>query len=217
MVQIIPAILTSSPDEFEEMMHSVESHFTSVHLDIADGIFVPNMTIKGIDELERVHTPLKITVHLMVQGPENVIDRWLNTGIEALIFHIESTSKADELISRIKSKGKKVGIAVNPETPAEVLELFVDKVDFIQFMTVDPGFYGSEFREEVLSKIKNFSQQYPDVEIQVDGGINLTTTGGVVEAGADVLVVGSYFFPPEMDERGQDIDEALENMKKVVS
>lgn len=217
MVQIVPAILTNSPDEFEEMMHSVESHFSSVHLDIADGVFVPNTTIRGIDELERVHVPLKITVHLMVQGPENIVDRWLNIGVETLIFHIESTKKVDELISRIKDKGKRVGIAINPETPAELLDPFVGKVDLVHFMTVDPGFYGSEFREEVLNKIKNFSQQHPDVEIGVDGGINLTTARMVTEAGADVLAVGSYFFPPEVDRRGQDIDEALENMKKVVS
>lgn len=210
MVEIIPAILTNSPDEFEEMMHSVESHFSSVHLDIADGIFVPNTTIRGIDELERIHTPLKITVHLMVQGPENIIDQWLNTGVEALIFHIESTDKANELIGRIKSKGKKVGISINPETPTEVLGPFVDKVDFIHFMTVDPGFYGSEFRQEILSKIKSFRQKYPNVEISVDGGIDLTTAKGAIEAGADVLVAGSYFF-----KQGQDIDEALENMRKT--
>lgn len=212
MIQIIPAILTNSPDEFEKMIRQIEPYVTRVHLDIADGIFVPNTTIKGVEELESTHTSLKVTVHLMVQGPENILDQWLNTRAGGLIFHIESTKKMDELISKTKAVGKKVGIAINPDTPAEVIELFVDKVDFINFMTVDPGFYGSEFREEVLVKIKNFRQKNPEVEIWVDGGINLTTARQVIDAGADILVAGSYFF-----KQGQDINEALENMKKAVS
>lgn len=212
MIQIVPAILTNSPDEFNEMIHSVESHFISAHLDIADGIFVPNTTIKGIEELENIHTPLKVAVHLMVQGPENILDQWLNTRADGLIFHIESTKKMDELIIKTKASGKKVGIGINPDTPTEAIYPFVDKVDFAHFMTVDPGFYGSEFRKEVLSKIKSFRQKYPNVEIRVDGGIDPTTAKGVIEAGANVLVAGSYFF-----KQGQDIDEALENMKKAVS
>lgn len=216
MVKIVPAILTNFSEEFEKMMRSVELHFSSIHLDIADGIFVPNKTIKGIDELEKLRTPLKVTVHLMVQEPENILDRWLNTRADGLIFHIESTKKMDELISKTRAGGKKVGIGINPDTPTEAIYPFVDKVDFAHFMTVDPGFYGSEFREEVLSKIKSFRQKYPNAEIRVDGGIDLTTAKRAIEAGANVLVVGSYFFPPEADRRGQDIGEALENMKKAV-
>lgn len=216
MIEIVPAILTNSPDEFNEMMHSVESHFTSVHLDIADGVFVPNTTIKGIEELESTSTPLKATVHLMVQRPENILDQWLNTRVEALIFHIESTKNIEELISKTKASGKRIGIAINPDTSVETIHSFVDKVDFVNFMTVDPGFYGSEFREGVLSKIKSFRQKYPKAEISVDGGINLTTARKVIEAGANILFAGSYFFPPKADRQGQDIGEALENMKKAI-
>ncbi|OGN15322.1 MAG: hypothetical protein A3J47_04155 [Candidatus Yanofskybacteria bacterium RIFCSPHIGHO2_02_FULL_43_22] len=211
MAEIVPAILTNSIDEFDEMMRSAETHFPNVHLDIADGIFVPNMTISGTEELERNRTPLIIIAHLMVANPENILKQWLHTRVDGLIFHIESTKKMDELIDKTKDKGKKVGIAINPDTPTEAVGPFIDKIDFVHFMTVNPGFYGSEFKEEVLNKIKNFSQKYPNIEIAVDGGIDLVTARKVVEAGADVLVVGSYFF-----KNGKDIGGSLKNMKKEV-
>ena len=210
MVEIIPSILTSSPDEFDEMMRLAEVHFSSVHLDIADGVFVPNMTVGGIDELKRIHTTLKITVHLMVSNPEHILTQWLNTEVGGLTLHIESTSQMDELIDKTKAGGKKVGVALNPDTPIEEIEPFVKKADFIQFMTVDPGFYGSEFREEVLSKMNDLKQKYPAVKLWADGGINPATAKRVVQAGAEVLAVGSYFFG-----NGKDLDEALENMKKA--
>src|SRR3989344_4519809 len=211
MIEIVPAILTKSPDEFKEMLWVAEPYFSRVHLDIADGVFVPNTTIKGAEELASIHTPLKITVHLMVSKPEDVLRQWLDADIESLIFHLESTNQMDELINKTKTGGKKVGIAINPDTPTESIMPFVDRADFIHFMTVVPGFYGSEFKEEVLNKIKNFSQKYPNIEIAVDGGIDLVTARKVVEAGADVLVVGSYFF-----KNGKDIGGSLKNMKKEV-
>jgi len=214
MIKIIPSILTNSPDEFEEMMRLIQPHFLSTHLDIADEIFVPNKTIEGINELERLHTSLKITVHLMVSEPEKILPQWLAVGeVEALIFHVESTKQMDKLISETKSKGNKVGIAVNPDTPIEEIIPFVENVDFVHFMTVDPGFYGSEFREEVLGKIRNFRKKYDDVEIRVDGGINPGSARKIVEAGANVLIVGSYFFRYG---QGGDIVSSLENMERSV-
>mgnify|MGYP001615022930 FL=1 len=211
MIEIVPAILTKSPDEFKEMLRAAEPYFLSVHLDIADGVFVPNTTIKGPEELASVHTPLKITVHLMVSKPEGVLGQWLDAAIESLIFHLESTNQMDELINKTRAGGKKVGIAINPDTPIESIMPFADKVDFVHFMTVNPGFYGSEFKEEVLNKIKNFNQKYPDIKISVDGGVDLTTARKLVESGVDVLIAGSYFF-----RQGRKMDEALENMKKSI-
>lgn len=212
LVQIIPAILTKSSNEFEKMVHQIEPYTSRAHIDIADGIFVSNTTVKGIEELANTHTPLKIIVHLMVQGPEKIIDQWLNTSAEAFIFHIESTKKMDELISKTKAGGKKVGIGINPATPTEAIYPFVDKVDFVHFMTVDPGFYGNEFKAEVLDKIKSFRQKYPDIEIGVDGGINPATAKSVVEAGADVLVSGSFIFQSgNVGKAIVELQEAVQN------
>ena len=214
MIKILPSILTNSPDEFEEMIRLIQPHFLSAHLDIVDGIFAPNTTIGGINELKRSHTSLKITAHLMVSGPENVLPQWLVVDeVEALIFHVESTKQMEKLISETKAKDKKVGIAVNPDTLIEEIIPFVENVDFVHFMTVDPGFYGSEFKEEVLDKIRNFRKKYDDVEIRVDGGINPGSARKIVEAGANVLIVGSYFFKHG---QGQDIVSALENMERSV-
>lgn len=188
---------------------AVEPYVERVHLDIADGIFVPNMTIAGFEEIEDVETDLKIAVHLMVSKPENHIVRWLETPVDQFIFHIEATDKAQEVIDKIKEAEKAVGIAINPQTPVRAIEPFIDQVDLVHFMTVEPGFYGSEFAESVLPKISDFHFYYPDKPIQVDGGVDLETAPKLIEAGATLLIAGSYIF------KSKKYAEAIEKLKKI--
>ncbi len=190
-----------------EKIVAVEPYADSVHLDIADGIFVPNITILGLEETETVETDLKIGVHLMVSKPENHIVRWLETPAEEFVFHIEATQKAQEVIDAIKEADKSVGIAVNPQTPNARIEPFIDFIDFVHFMTVEPGFYGGEFVESVLDKIADFHYFYPDKPIQVDGGVNPETAAKLVKAGAGMLVVGGYIWGNE------SIKTAIEQLK----
>jgi ribulose-phosphate 3-epimerase len=207
VTEIIPSILVKNREELVEKILAVEPYVERVHLDIADGIFVPNITILGFLETETIETDLKIGVHLMVSKPENHIVRWLKTPADEFVFHIEATQKAQEIIDTIKEADKLAGIAINPQTPTDSIKPFIDFIDFVHFMTVEPGFYGGEFVESVLEKIADFHYFYPDKPIEVDGGVDPDTVPKLVQAGASILVAGSYIWESE------DIGRAIEELK----
>ncbi len=206
-IEIIPSILVKTREELVEKIIAVEPHTNSVHLDIADGIFVPNITILGFEETEMIETDLKIGVHLMVSKPENHIVRWLKTPADEFVFHIEATQKAQEVIDAIKEADKSVGIAINPQTPTDRIEPLIDFIDFVHFMTVEPGFYGGEFVESVLDKIADFHYFYPDKPIGVDGGVTPETAPKLVKAGASILIAGSYIW------ESKNIEIAINQLK----
>ena len=210
MVEIIPSILVKTKEEFLNNILAVENLTERVHLDIADGIFVPNMTISGFEEVESIETSLKIEAHLMVSKPENHVIRWLETQVDSLIFHIEATQKATEVIEKAKEADRRIGVALNPETPISALAAFIDQIDFVHFMTVEPGFYGVQFVESVLDKMSDFHYFYPDKPISVDGGVNLETAPKLIQAGANTLIVGSYIW------NSKDVTQAIEEIKKNV-
>lgn len=188
---------------------AVEPYVDRVHLDIADGIFVPNMTIAGPEEVETLETGLNISAHLMVSKPENHIARWLETTVDQIIFHVEATKKAQEIINAIKDGEKSIGIALNPKTPVSAIDPFIDQIDFVHFMTVEPGFYGGKSVESVVDKISDFHYYYPDKPIEVDGAVNLDTAPKLITAGASMLVVGSYIF------ENNDVQTAIEKLKEI--
>ncbi len=211
MAEIIPSILVQKKEELLDKLMAVESFVERVHLDIADGIFVPNVTIGGFNEMETIETDLKIGVHLMVSKPENHINHWLGTAVDRFIFHIEATSRGREVIDAAKENDRMIGVALNPQTPVSEIESLVDQVDFVNFMTVEPGFYGSKFEESVITKIADFHFYYPDKPILVDGGVTPTTIPKLVEAGATMLVSGSYIF------KSKDIEKAIRELEKVAN
>ncbi|MBI2669954.1 MAG: ribulose-phosphate 3-epimerase [Candidatus Yanofskybacteria bacterium] len=207
MTEVIPSILVKTKEELLSKILAVETHVERIHLDIADGIFVPNMTMLGFEEVESLDTNLKIGVHLMVSKPENHIVRWLETPADKFIFHIEATNKAQEVIDAVKEADKTIGIAVNPQTPVNKIGPYIDQVDFVHFMTVEPGFYGGEFVESVVEKIKDFHFYYPDKPIEVDGGVTPETAPKLIEAGASMLVAGSYIW------ESKDIKAAIQKLQ----
>ena len=210
MIEIIPAILTNSSDEFKELVHKLEPYTKRIHLDIADGDFVPNKTIAGHDEVGQIKTAVKIDVHLMVKKPQDVIARWFETQAERFIIHAESEVNLSDIIKNIKSSKRKVGIALNPETSFDQIEPYLGEINFVQFMTVHPGFQGGQFVNTVVDKISSFHKQYPDIIIMCDGGITPETAPKLAEAGALVLVSGSYIVNSERAK------EAIENLEKVI-
>lgn len=193
-MKIIPAILAKTFDEFQSMVKKIEPYTDLVHLDIADGEFVPNKTIDGYGELQKINTNLNFEVHLMVKNPENIIDHWLKTKAVRYLVHWESTNEYDAVINSFGMNGKEFGFVFSPGTDYTAIEPCIDKVNLVQFMTVDPGFYGSPFLPEVLEKIRNFHSQYPAKIIQVDGGIKPEIVKLVESAGASRAAVGSYIF-----------------------
>ncbi len=192
-MELLPAILATTKEEFSEKLVKFTPHFHKMHLDIADGIFVPNTTIDGIEEMELIDPNIAFEVHLMVSKPENHVGRWLNTSAETIIFHIEAASDPEALIRSIKEGDKIASVALNPETPISAIEPYIGLVDVVQFMAVKPGFYGSPLEESVIEKIKEFHYFYPDTQVSVDGSINDKTIKAFADLGVTTAVIGSYF------------------------
>ena len=210
MNKIIPAIIANSVEDLEKKLRIVEPYVDRVHLDIMDGDFVPNKTVAGYEEMSKLETKLNFDVHLMVNNPENQIYFWYQTKADRFLIHVESQADLKGLIDQIHLNNRRAGLVLNPDTPAEVIQEFVDDIDFVQFMTVDPGQYGADFREEVVSKIGNFHAKYPSMPIGVDGGVNPQTAPKLLAAGVSVFVVGSYIFSSE------DVGKAITELQEAV-
>ena len=183
----------------EELDRAEKCGCDHIHFDVMDGVFVNNISY-GIPVLASVrkHTKMFIDVHLMITDPIRYIDAFADNGADMISFHLEAAPDPAAVISAIKAKGKKAGIAIKPATPVSDVLPYAESADMILIMTVDPGFGGQGFIYESLDKIREL-KAYLDshslsVHIQVDGGINDKTSASVREAGADILVAGSYLF-----------------------
>src|SRR3990167_2753094 len=163
MVKIIPSILAKTPEEFEKLLKSVEPYVDRVHLDIGDGDFVPTKTISGYEQLINMETKVNFDIHLMVSRPEDQMYFWYKTKADRFLIHAETDHGHSNLINQIHLNGRKVGLVLNPETQVEKIRSVIDDIDFVQFMTVYPGFYGSDFEEGVANKILEFHGEYPNV------------------------------------------------------
>ena len=209
MIKIIPSILATTQEEFEKLLRMVELYVDRVHLDIADGDFVSTKTISGYEELIKIETKVKFDVHLMVSKPEDQMYFWYKTKADRFLIHAETDHGHSNLIDQIHLNGREVGLVLNPETQVDKISEIIDKIDFIQFMTVHPGFYGGEFVESVVNKILEFHGQYPSVPIFVDGGINRETALHLIAVGATTLVVGNYII------NSQDVGKTIEELRKI--
>jgi ribulose-phosphate 3-epimerase len=212
MIEIIPAVLPRTLDELRAAAERfAASGVRRASLDVSDGIFVPNETLSGYEELSTDDWGLEWDVHLMVQQPEDVIDRWLDMdSVERLIVHVEATDKIAELSGRVRARSKQFGVAINPDTPLDKLDAVAEHVDLVQFMTIIPGEQGRPFDREVLARIKQSHEAYPDLPIAVDGGVTPQTAPLCVQAGATILISGSYVL------KSEDIGQAIETLRQSV-
>lgn len=173
-----------------------------IHVDVMDGRFVPEITIGAvIVEAVRSVTRLPVDVHLMIVEPERHVDRFVRAGAASITVHAEATAHLHRLVQQIKDQGVRAGVALNPATPAGVLEPVLDEVEMALLMTVNPGYAGQRFIRSVLPKIRQVGSRLAEragpADLQVDGGINETTAPEVVAAGANVLVAASAIFRGE--------------------
>jgi ribulose-phosphate 3-epimerase len=174
-----------------------------VHLDVMDGQFVPPITFgAALASSLRKHTDAAMEAHLMVMDPERQFDAFQEAGCKRIVFHYEATKHAHRLVQDLKSRGLDAGIAINPGTPSEVLDAVIGDLDMVLVMTVNPGWGGQKFIASTLEKIARVRALRPDMDIQVDGGIDPSTIGQVIEAGANSFVVGSYLLKPPTLEEG---------------
>ena len=174
-----------------------------VHLDVMDGQFVPPITFgAALANSLRKHTDALMEAHLMVMDPERQFDAFQEAGCKRIVFHYEATKHAHRLVQDLKYRGLDAGIAINPGTPSEVLDAVIGDVDMVLVMTVNPGWGGQRFIASTLEKIARVRALRPYMDIQVDGGIDPSTIGQVIEAGANSFVVGSYLLKPPTLEEG---------------
>lgn len=193
---IAPSLLAANFNKLEEELKEIKKYGAKyIHLDVMDGLFVPNISF-GLPVIEsiRKNSDLVFDVHLMINEPERYIDDFCKAGADILTVHIESTKHIHRVIQKIKANNIKAGIAINPGTPISSIKEIIDMVDMVLVMTVNPGFGGQKFITSTLNKIKEIRNNYPDIDIEVDGGINDETAKLVKKAGANILVAGSYIF-----------------------
>lgn len=207
-IHIAPSLLSADFSDLKNEVINIEkAGATHLHLDVMDGAFVPNITFgKDVISAIRKHTKLIFDIHMMVENPERYIKDMVDAGANSITIHAESTKHLDRAINLIKSYGIKACVALNPATPISVVENVAYLLDMILVMSVNPGFGGQKFIPQALDKIQKLRELYPDIDIEVDGGINDKTAKLAKTAGANVLVAGSYVF-------GGDYKQRIESLK----
>ena len=193
MHEIVPAILSHNLADAQNKIKLVEPLVRRVQIDVMDGNFVDNKTL-SVDEYANIKTPLIREAQLMVREPEAYLNDCKNFGIDLVEFHLESLGNPWSVIQKSKSLGLKVGIALNPDTPLERAREYLQSVDLVLLMSVNPGFGGQEFISETIQRIKLLRAMWPKGIIEVDGGLKKGIVGQCAKAGANFLVVGSGIF-----------------------
>ncbi|SLK38218.1 Ribulose-phosphate 3-epimerase [Mycobacteroides abscessus subsp. abscessus] len=200
MIKVAPSILSANFAKLGEEVKDVELGGADyIHVDVMDGHFVPNITIGPlIVEAIRPVTSLPLDVHLMIENPDSYIPQFAKAGADIITVHVEACRHLHRTIQLIKENGVKAGVVLNPSTPVEMIKHIIEDIDMVLLMTVNPGFGGQAFIPNVLPKIREVrqlaDQLNPSLEIEVDGGINAETAVLVKEAGANVLVAGSFIY-----------------------
>jgi len=193
-IKIAPSILSAEPARLNEEVKEIEPYSDLIHVDIMDGKFVPPVSFAP-SEIKEVKTKLPKDVHLMVQNPEiKFIDDFADAGAGIITIHAEGCKDINRAIEKIRKKGIKVGISINPPTSLGVIKPYLNKVDMVLIMSVNPGYPGQKFIPDVLPKIKELRKLKPNLDIEIDGGINKETVKQAVDAGANVIVAGSSIF-----------------------
>ncbi|MGB2630791.1 MAG: ribulose-phosphate 3-epimerase [Candidatus Omnitrophota bacterium] len=195
-ILIAPSILAADFSRLGEEMKAVENAGADwVHVDVMDGMFVPNITIgQTVVKSVRSVTDLFFDVHLMINDPIRHVDQFADAGADMITFHLESCENCCvDIVKKIRDKGKKAGVSIKPGTDVSLLEGKLKDIDMVLVMTVEPGFGGQSFMPGMLDKVRKLKKNYNGL-VQVDGGINKETAAESRAAGVDVLVAGTFIF-----------------------
>jgi ribulose-phosphate 3-epimerase len=199
-IQISPSILSADFSQLgQEIKRLEEGGADFIHVDVMDGHFVPNLTIgPPVIKALKNNCSLKFDVHLMISPVHKYIEAYSEAGADIITIHPEATDNLLSSISKIKKLNKKVGVSLNPETSVDIIKKYLDKIDLVLIMSVNPGFGGQKFMPEVLNKIKELkdiqNEKKIDFDIEIDGGINFENSKIAIAAGANILVSGTTIF-----------------------
>ena len=199
-IQISPSILSADFSQLgNEIKRLEEGGADMIHVDVMDGHFVPNLTIgPPVIKALRKQCSIKFDVHLMISPVHKYIEAYADAGADIITIHPEATDNLEESISKIKSLNRKVGISLNPESELDLITNYLEKIDLVLIMSVNPGFGGQKFMPEVLDKVKKLknikSKNNMNFDIEIDGGINFDNCQSAIEAGANILVSGTTVF-----------------------
>ena len=202
MVQIAPSMLAADFLHLEKDVEVVNEHADLFHLDIMDGVFVPNLSY-GFPVVEAIARIAKkpLDMHLMIIEPEKYVERFVKAGSAMVSFHVNATKDPDAVLSQIKSFGAKAGLVINPDLPVESLFPYLKNCDFVMLMSVFAGFGGQKFIEDTYARVEalkaEIEAQGLDIPIEVDGGVSAANAAALVKAGAEILVAGSAVFKAE--------------------
>lgn len=220
MVQLAPSVLSADFSRLGEELNVIEkAGVKMLHIDVMDGTFVPNISL-GMPVIQSMRKVSNIffDVHLMVSNPDNIIESIAKCGADGITVHAETCTHLHRTIQNIKKLGLKVGVALNPATPINVLDYIIQDIDMVLIMTVNPGFGGQSYIEKMTQKIKDTRDMCNrlglNTDIQVDGGISPKNAKEVIEAGATVLVAGSSVFGENKEERIKEFCKIFEEGRK---
>ncbi len=205
MAQVIPAILEKTWEDIESRVKTISPYLDTVQLDVMDGVFVPNETYNNPQKIAELDTTVE--VHLMIDKPSLFVQQWCLANVNRIIIHYEAGGNIRHIVQQIRDGGKETGLAINPSTSSYDIQEYLDDVDMVLVMGVEPGFSGQSFHKDVLEKMREIKRRKPDMTIEVDGGVNAQTRDIIVDAGADILVAASYLWEAE------DLEQAIATLR----
>lgn len=204
---IAPSMLSCNFGKLEEEIEMVnKSDADWFHLDIMDGVFVPNITFgTPILDVFKKYSEKHLDMHLMIVNPENYVEKFASLGANTITVHYEACDNLKDTIKQIKKLNVKAGVAINPDTDVSLLKEFIDQIDLVCLMSVFPGFSGQKFINETYERLKSLktiiSNSNANTIIQIDGGVSLDNAKKLVSIGADILVAGSFVFKSESSKK----------------
>jgi ribulose-phosphate 3-epimerase len=217
VIKLAPSILAADFCRLGEQVAEAEKAGADrIHVDVMDGHFVPNLSMGApiVQSLRRV-TRLSLETHLMIFDPDFFLDEFVEAGSDSFLVHREGNNNLHRTVQRIKAMGKRAGVAINPATPANMLEEILPELDQVLVMTVNPGFGHQHFLKSTLPKIRQVSQMIeqikPECDLEVDGGVDEATASLVVAAGANVLVAGTSIFGAN-----KSVADAMEGLREAI-